>query len=244
MWKNSSDDDIVLEGEVDLPGPGEYMVDADGTLKERNHTDMAALEQAAKEHKQRRKAARKAQEADMAAMTDTAREEAEKTAADHKAAVLGRRVAEGEWVSYVDVQAAATALGVPVAEVIKAARGQQDSTGGFEFTYSEKSKEQGLSTGVILSLTRIKKKLQDKLEKKAEEAAESSGSSPRTIARTTQVSIEQDDVQAVLEVAQSVSTAKAHWRRLRRVTKMMMLLRNTKGGRNADRLGDVARTVT
>ena len=98
--------------------------------------------------------------------------------------------------------------------------------------------------GVILSLTRIKKKLQDKLEKKAEEAAESSGSSPRTIARTTQVSIEQDDVQAVLEVAQSVSTAKAHWRRLRRVTKIMMLLRNTKGGRNADRLGDVARTVT
>ena len=97
--------------------------------------------------------------------------------------------------------------------------------------------------GVELSLTRIKKKLEDK-QKKAEEAVEGGGSSPRTVARTTQVSIEQDDVQAVLEVAQSVSTAKAHWRRLRRVTKMMMLLRNTKGGRNADRLGDVARTVT
>ena len=72
--------------------------------------------------------------------------------------------------------------------------------------------------GVILSLTRIKKKLEDK-QKKAEEAVEGGGSSPRTVARTTQVSIEQDDVQAVLEVAQSVRTAKAHWRRLKRVTK-------------------------
>ena len=245
MWMNSSDDDVVLEGEVDLPGPGEYMVDADGTLKERSHTDMAALEQAAKEHKQRRKAARKAQEAEMATMTDADREEAEKTAADHKAAVLGRRVAEGEWVTYANVQDAATALGLPTTEVVKTARGQQDSTGGFEFTYAEKSKEQGLSTGVILSLTRIKKKLQDKLEKAAEQkAAESSGSSPRTTTRTTQVSIDQDDVQAVLEVARSVGTAKAHWRRLRRVTKLMMMFRNTQGGRNTDRIGDVVRTVT
>ena len=37
MWKSASDDDIVLEGEVDLPGPGEYMVRLTSTFSLATH---------------------------------------------------------------------------------------------------------------------------------------------------------------------------------------------------------------
>lgn len=223
MWKSSADDTLTIEDELDLPGPGEFMVDADGTLVERNNADMAAVERLAKEQKQRRKEARKAREAKVAAMGEEDREAAVKLAADDKAAVLGRKISEGgPWYNYPSVQAAATALGLRETEVIKAARGKQDSVRGYEFTYAERSKAQGLSAGVLLSLTRIKQKLAKKVE--------SPSSSPRAAdgARTPSApSIDQDDVQALLEVAQTVNTAKAHWRRLRRVTKMMMLLRTS-----------------
>jgi hypothetical protein len=223
MWKSSADDTLIIEDELDLPGPGDYMVDADGRLVERSNADMAAVERVAKEQKQRRKEARKAQEAKLAAMGEDDREAAEKLSADDKATVLGRKISDGgTWHSYPSIQAAATALGLPEPEVIKAARGKQDSVRGYEFKYAERSKAQGLSVGVLLSLTRIKKKLARK--------AEPPSSLPRATDGDCTLSapaIDHDDVEAVLEVARTVNTAKAHWRRLKRVTKMMMLLRTS-----------------
>lgn len=241
MWQGSDDKSVVIEDELDLPNQGEYMIDADGTLTLRNNANMAALEEAAKEQKQRRKEARKAQEMKLAAMAEEDREAAQRMAADEKASVLGRSVSAGnagKWVSYTDVKAAAAALRLPPTDVIKAARGHLDSVGGYEFTYAEKSKKQGLSVGVLLSLTRIKKKFAKKAElpSRPERAVESAGPSAPAV--------DLDDVQAVLEIAKTVDTAKMHWRRLRRVTRMMMLLRTSGAvGAGGPKLGALAKMM-
>eukprot|EP01043_Picozoa_sp_COSAG02_P006478 COSAG02_NODE_185_length_30442_cov_59.370168_5_plen_827_part_00 len=223
MWRSSADDTLIIEDEHDLPGPGEYMVDADGSLIEKNNADMAAVERVANEQKQLRKEARKAQKEKAASMEGEERAAAEKSAADDKACVLGRKISDGgKWDSYPSIQAAAMALDLPASEVIKAARGRQDSVRGYEFTYAEKSKAQGLGVGVLLSLARIKMKLAKKAESESSPVtAADGGCTPSAPA------IDQDDVQAVLEVAKTVNTAKTHWRRLKRVTKMMMLLRTS-----------------
>lgn len=245
MWQTEVEDkDLVHESEIDLPGPGEWVVDSDGTLTQASTTMMAA-EQAAAEQKRVRKEARKAREAKLAAMAEEERADAVKAIAAEQSSLLGRKLSEGdsaEWVTYSDVKSAATALGLREPDVIKAARGQIDSTGGYEFTYAEKSRKQGLSLGVSLSLLRINKKWTKKIESTSPSEGEGLSGSP-----TVTAEIDKDDIAAVLEVAKAVDTAKMHWRRLRRVTRMMMLLRSSgvaQGGGGGPKLGALAQMMS
>lgn len=239
MWKSSADGTLTIEDELDLPGPGEYMVDADGSLIEMNNADMAAVERAANEQKQRRKEARKAHREKVASMEGEERAATEKS--DDDTRVLARKISDGgKWESYPSIQAAAMALNLPAPEVIKAARGKRDSVRGYEFTYAETSKAQGLSGGVLLSLARIKMKLAKKAESESSPVTAADGS-----CTPSAPTIDQDDVRAVLEVAKTVNTAKTHWRRLKRVTKMMMLMRTSGTVRQSDgtQLGNLARMM-
>ena len=252
MWRTEEEDeDLVIESERDMPAPGEYVIEADGMLQPRS-INIEAAERSAAADKKTRKDARKAREAKLAAMADEEREELEKQQAVASASVLGRRVAkdgaeDNPWTDYPNTKSAAAVTRQKDQDIIKAARGQLDSIGGWEFKYGDKSGSKGLGVGVAVSLTHVKSKWLRK--------AKSPSSSPTAADAATADPLKGmgggaadlgDDIAALEAVIKEVDTAKVQWNKIKRAFKKSVMLRTMglqTGKQSASKLGSVMKML-
>ena len=225
-WQGD-DDALTIEEERDMPGAGNWIIDADGLLVERSQT-LETMERASAAEKKVRNDAWRAKQEKQRGMSEAEREENAKEEEANSATLLGRRVGEQEWKPFRSITAAAQALGLEAPAISAVARGRRADTDGYEFKYADKSGKQGgkCDAAVLISLTHIKTQWMKKT-KTGETSGEAGGEALMTGGEGSKqvVEVEDDDIDILDQVVKTVDTAQYHWQRLRRRIRVMMMLR-------------------